>query len=287
MREMRLAATYFDPKRSGVASAEELAGALERLNMRLRPEEMDLLMRRYGSRQAGVLRVENLLRDLFPAEWATAERPEAPSGDIAVKVSALGVGGGGLTAAQSVTLDDLRKVCKAREGVAGVGLPAARRRSPETVPTAASAPSAPLYISAQSIPWCHLFITRRSALTHSAPCPLSLSPPQVCGVNMSDSELLDVMQEARSEDGSVSQDTITRLLQARGNAMRAAAAGAQRPKKRYSSVPLVRAGIALAPASTLPPQLTPSRAPHSLPIRPSVPPPLALSFRPLAIPKSI
>lgn len=124
MREMRLASQYFDAKRTGVASAEELAAALGRLNMRLRPEEMDLLLRRYGSHQAGVIRVENLLRDVFPAEWGAADapgaagpgagpQPEVPSGDLAVKVSGALAGG----KAQSVSLDELRNVCKARFGV--------------------------------------------------------------------------------------------------------------------------------------------------------------------------
>lgn len=65
---------------------------------------------------------------------------------------------------------------------------------------------------------------------------------QVCGVKMSDSELLDVMQEARADDGSVSTDTLTRLLVARANALRASAAAAPAAKdhrKRYTSVPAV------------------------------------------------
>lgn len=66
---------------------------------------------------------------------------------------------------------------------------------------------------------------------------------QVCGVKMTDSELLDVMQEARATDGTVSSDTLTRLLLARANALRAAAAAgpgaAARNKKRYTSVPAV------------------------------------------------
>lgn len=112
---MRLASQFFDPKHTGVASAEELAAALARLNMRLRPEEMDLILRRYGSHQAGVIRVENLLRDVFPSEWAAGPDggPAAavpPAGDLAVKVSGALAGG----KAQSVSLDDLRGVCKAR-----------------------------------------------------------------------------------------------------------------------------------------------------------------------------
>lgn len=61
---------------------------------------------------------------------------------------------------------------------------------------------------------------------------------------MTDSELLDVMQEARAEDGSVSADTLTRLLLARANALSAAAAAADagpaaRARKRRSAVPAV------------------------------------------------